>query len=54
MRKNSQYSYFSGQELTKIKHEISESSIRLAQHKESINLHCNYIFHQRVLKLLCI
>jgi hypothetical protein len=48
----SQYSYFVGQQITEIKHEISESSNLLAQLKASINLHCHQIFHQRVLNLL--
>ncbi|HSF74779.1 MAG TPA: hypothetical protein VLA84_13360 [Microcoleus sp.] len=52
MCQKSQYSYLVGQELTGIKPEISESSNLVAQLKESINLHGNQIFHQRVLNLL--
>ncbi|MEG4176544.1 hypothetical protein [Microcoleus sp. S13_C3] len=52
MCQKSQYSYLVGQELTEKKREIYESSNLLEQLKESIKLHGNQIFHQKVLNLL--
>lgn len=51
-QQKSQYSYLVGQELTGIKRTLAESSNRLAQLKQSINLQCNQIFHQAVLNCL--
>jgi len=51
-QQKSQYSYLVGQELTGLKRTIAESSNRLAQLKQSINLQCNQIFHQAVLNCL--
>ena len=47
-----QYSYFAGQELTKLELEIADSSRTLTQLKQSHNLLCNQICHQAVVNLL--
>ncbi|NJM59695.1 MAG: GAF domain-containing protein [Oscillatoriales cyanobacterium RU_3_3] len=47
-----QYSYFAGQELTKLELEIADSSRTLTKRKQSHNLLCNQICHQAVVNLL--
>jgi PAS domain S-box-containing protein len=47
-----QYSYFAGQELSKLELEIADSSRTLTQLKQSHNLLCNQICHQAVVNLL--
>ncbi len=47
-----QFSYFAGQELTKLESEITDSSHTLTQLKQSHNLLCSQILHQAVVNLL--